>query len=180
MTFKNIFVLGAFLLCFSFMNAGHAELMTEKQVQGFIESMPQADALGEKYDNGQRKKIDPSRPLSSALELMGGQGAAYAEIAELARRHGFSSPEQWADVGDRVINGYSVAVGGATLQSVDESFQAGKNNVENDVNLTADKKKAVLAGMEKGYLRNRAKIESSAADLPTIRAHLPALIKLFE
>lgn len=142
--------------------------------------MPQATALAEKHDDGERKNIDPSRPLSSGLELMNGQGPAYDDLAELALLYGFSSPEQWADVGDRVIAGYPMASSEATVQSVKDGYQAGRRNVENDASLTPEQKTRILAGMEKGYSRNLTRMESAEQDLPAIRTNLSALKELLE
>lgn len=46
-----------------------------------------------------QKNIDPVRPLSSGLELMGKTSSSYKELSALAKKHQFENAEQWADVG---------------------------------------------------------------------------------
>lgn len=158
----------------------NAEPLTPQQVERFIASMPETTALGEKYDDGKPRNIDPARPLSSSLELMDRQSPEYADLSQLASRHGFSSAEQWADVGDRTINAYAVASSGKSSSEVDAAYNEAVANIHKNPSLTAAQKEAILAGMGKGHQRNMNARQSSEQDAAAVRPHMTELGKLFE
>src|SRR5690606_35809986 len=90
------------LFCLGLSHA-YAEPLTSEQVGRFVAMMAELQALGVKYLDSAQHSIDPGRPWGSSVDLLGGEGQVYADLAELAARHGCSSPEQWADVGDRTM-----------------------------------------------------------------------------
>lgn len=158
----------------------HSEPLTPKQVERFIASMPELNALGEKHEDDKPRQIDRARPLGSSLELMGSQSAAYADLAQLASHHGFSSAEHWADVGDRTMRAYAIATSTLSSDEVEAAYQQGIANVNNDPGLTAAQKEAVLAGMAKGHKRNMDARQAAEKDLAAVQPHLATLNKLFE
>ena len=157
----------------------HAAPLTPLQVERYIASVPELKALGEKHDQKSRR-VDRARPLGSSLELMGKESPAYADLAQLAARHEFSSAEQWADVGDRTTQAYIILKSGLSSDEVEAGYKQGIVNVNNDASLTAAKKQAVLKGMEKGHKRNMAARQAAEKDLPAVRPHMAALDKLME
>ena len=93
--------------------------------------------------------------MGSSLELMGGKGQEYADLAQLAARHGFSSPEQWADVGDRTMQAYQFASSPVTPDQADAMYQQGIANILKDAKLSAEQKQLILGRMEKTHSRNQ-------------------------
>lgn len=179
--FKRIAAaLGALVFYLGLAHAVNAEPLTSQQVERFIISMPDFTALGEKHNDNKHHNIDPARPLSSSLELMSHQGPTYDDVALLASRHGFSSAEQWADVGDRVMKAYINAASGTPLNEVDAAYKEGVANVNKDRNLTDVQKKAILTGMAKGHQRNMDARKTSEQDMPAVRKHIKELDKLFD
>ena len=81
---KLLWLAGTLVLWFQYTGVAMANPLTEQQVQHYLNSMPQAHALAEKHDDGKRKKIDTAQPLSSAIQLMNGQGSAYEDMGKLA------------------------------------------------------------------------------------------------
>ncbi len=173
-------ILGAMVFCLGLAHAAHAEPLTSQQVERFIASMPELTALGEKHADNQPRNIDPARPLGSSLELMDRQSPSYSDLSELASRHGFSSPEQWADVGDRVMSTYAVASSGLPTSEVDAAYKEAVANIKKNPDLPAAKKEAILAGMEKGHQRNMNARQASEQDISAVRPHMAKLDKLFE
>lgn len=172
---KLIVLAGCLFLFGQSVGTALATPLTEQQVERYLNSMPQAQALSAKHDDGKRKKIDRTRPLASGLDLMKKTGPAYEDLSNLAKTHGFSSAEEWADVGDRVMNGYVVLSSNLTLAEVEKGYQQGITNVNKDPKLSEASKRAVLAGMEKGHARNVALRKNAEQDLPALAPHRTAL-----
>lgn len=173
-------ILAALALCSGLAHAAAAMTLTPEHVERFIASMPESMELGEKYDNGNYHDIDPGRPMTSSLENMSPDDDAYKALTELAARHGFANAEEWAEVGDRTMNAYILAISGVSASGRDAAYQQGIANVMSDPNLTQEQKAAILAGMAKGNQRNAAQAESSEKDVSAIRPHMAELNKLFE
>ncbi|MBP6018920.1 MAG: hypothetical protein KA735_05465 [Burkholderiaceae bacterium] len=172
--------IGILVFSLGLAHAANAQPLTPQQVERFIASMPETAALGDKHDDNKRRTIDPAQPLTSSLKLMDKQSPAYADLAQLASRHGFSSVEQWANVGDRTIAAYGIAASGVTTSEVEAGYQQGIANINKDPGLTAAKKEAILVGMKKGHQRNMNARQSVEPDLAAVRPHMTELGKLLE
>lgn len=172
--------LGALALSLGAAFAAQSAALTSAQVERFIASMPEMVALGEKHDDGKPRNIDPGRPLSSSLELMGREDAAYTDLAQLASRHGFSSVEQWADVGDRTMNAYAVASSGMPASDIEAAYRKAVADISNHPDMPAAQKEAILAGMKKGHQRNMNTLQATEQDLAAVRPHMAELDKLFD
>lgn len=153
--------------------------LTEKQVQNYINSVPETMELGEKYPQEQ-KKIDRSRPMGSSLELMGKDSESYKDLTLLAIKHDFKNAEEWADVGDRVMQAYLVAKSETTLEQMKASYDKAVLSINNDKSLSEDRKKGTLKGMEKGYLRNVAMVKKTKSDLPAVKARMSEIEAVFD
>lgn len=158
----------------------YAKPLTPQQVEYFINSMPELNALGEKYDDGKRRDIDPSQPLGSSLKLMDRQSPEYADLTLLASQHGFSNAEQLADVGDRTIKAYLAAKSSLSSSEIEAGYQRGVANISKDPKLTEDQKKKILGNMEKRHQENMDARKTSGQDIPAVQAHMSALDSLFE
>lgn len=158
----------------------HAQPLTSDQVERFISSMPDSLELGRKYDDKKPRDIDPSKPMTSGLALMDKNGPEYADVSQLALRHGFANAEQWAQVGDRTVSAYIVAKSGLSSQQVEQAYQEAVNNIQKNPAYTEEKKQAILAGMSKGHQRNMSLRQNSDQDVPALTPHMPTLDKLFE
>ncbi len=176
---KLIILAGCLFLFGQSVGTAVATPLTEQQVERYLNSMQEAQALSAKHDDGKRKKIDHTRPLASGVELMKKKGPAYDDLSKLAKAHDFSSPEEWADVGDRVMNGYIVLSSSLTLAEVEKGYQQGIANINKDPKLSEASKRAVLAGMEKGHARNVALRKNAEQDLPALAPHRAALDEKF-
>lgn len=161
-------------------STAQADPLTQQQVKNFISSMPQLIALGDKYNDTTKRNIDPSRPLGSSLELMGGKGDEYTELKQLALKSGFSSVEQWADVGDRTLQAYIVASTAMPAEEIEALYQQGVANIKNDTQLSGAQKEMILSRMAETHKRNSMSRETSAADLAAIQPFLAELDRLLE
>jgi hypothetical protein len=141
--------------------------LTQTQVSNYIASHAEAQALTEQIPIPQ-KNIDRHRPLVSGVELLAKDSQLYQSLGNIAQRHHFRNPEQWADVGDRVMNAYFIAKQGTTLELIKRNYKEAEQRINSNPDYTEQHKKAVLVGMEKGYLRNVGKIQDAQPDLPAV------------
>lgn len=95
--------------------------LTQKQVRSLLASLPEVETLGNKYEDLEDplptisgdESEDPSAAmermrsgmLSSSLGELKGH-AAWKEFEGIAKKHGFASVAEWANVGDRVMAGF--------------------------------------------------------------------------
>lgn len=170
----------ALVLYLGFAYIAQAKPLTAQQVEQFIVSMPELTAIGEKHNKNKHHNIDPSQPLSSSLKQMDRQGPEYADLTQLASRHGFSSVEQWADIGDRTIKAYLIATSGLSRDAVEAGYQQGITNINKDPALNAAQKEAILTRMAKSHQRNMDARQASEQDLPAVRPHMTVLDSLFD
>lgn len=177
---KLLWLAGTLVLWFQYTGVAMANPLTEQQVQNYLNSMPQAHALAEKHDDGKRKKIDTAQPLSSAIQLMNGQGSAYEDMGKLAAEHGFSSAEEWADVGDRVMNGYIVLSTTLSAEQVEQGYQQGVSNIKKDPKLTDAQKQKILQNMEKSHARNQNRRINAQPDLPALTHYKATLENIYK
>ncbi|NYT63268.1 hypothetical protein H0A66_13180 [Alcaligenaceae bacterium] len=177
---KLVFLAGCFTLLLQYVGTAVAGPLTEQQVERYLNSMPQAQVLSQKHDDGKRKPIDPQRPLSSALELMNKQGPAYNDLGKLAAEYGFSSTEEWANVGDRVMNGYLFLKLGMSAEQIEQAYQQGVSNIKKAPTLSEAQKQKILQGMEKSHASNRNRRINAQPDMPALAPYQEALKKAYE
>lgn len=85
----------------------HAALQT-KQVENFIASMGPVNDLAEEVnfqaDPGAHADGDEFAPYATGLKVMKeSEAAAYDKLGSIVKKHGFSSQEEWASVGDAIF-----------------------------------------------------------------------------
>ena len=167
-------------LCIGLAPIAHADPLTSQQVERFIAAMPELTALGEKYQDTKQHNIDPTRPLSSSLAQMQGKGSEYTEFSKLAARHGFGSAEQFADVGDRIMQAYMFSSISMSPEEIEALYQQGVANVKKDNALNAEQKELILGRMAKSHQGNVETRKTVEQDLAALRPHKADLDKLFE
>ncbi|MCF8473103.1 MAG: hypothetical protein K9G26_00285 [Emcibacter sp.] len=80
-------------------------------IQYFMKVMPPLQLLGQKYnfENGAEQNqimdINNFTPMSNALEIIQTH-KAFSEFQSIIHTAGFSSPQHWATVGDRIMRAY--------------------------------------------------------------------------
>lgn len=153
--------------------------LTKKQVQDYLDSVPETLVLSEKHQVEQ-KKIDRNRPLSSSLELMGKDSVSYQDLTALAKKNHFKDAEQWANVGDRVMQAYIVSQSAMTLEQMKANYDTAEASINNNPEYSEDKKQAILKGMKKGYLRNVEMVKKVQSDLPAVQAKMTEIDAVFD
>lgn len=175
---KTIRYIATLMMSLALVGMAAAADMTAKQVEGYMASMPELALIGDKYPQSQQD-IDRYRPLGSALELMDKKTDAYAELSALAKKHHFSTTEQWADVGDRVMQAYLVLSSSLTPEQVQAGYETGVANINKDPNLSKENKQKILTNMEKTHGRNMLMRKKAEPDLAVVKPYMGQLDSLF-
>ena len=152
--------------------------LSQEQVQNYIASFSEVQSFGEQR-SVQQKGIDQDRPLSSSIELLAKDSSHYQELAVLVKKYHFQSPEQWADVGDRVMQAYFIVKQGVTLDFIKKNYDEAVVRINTNPSYTEQLKQGVLTGMEKGYLRNVQNIKDAQPDLNVVSSLMDEIAPLY-
>lgn len=162
-----------FVLALLYVPSSIAQNLTDKSVRSFVEVMESMEPLQEKHkafldsieEQSDDDEADLSTLMSSGIEDIKGH-PVYDDLEDLVQEHGFSSVEDWAHTGDRVMNAWFALEMENQPQSMMQEMQAGMAEIENTPHLTAEQK-AELKAMMQGTMNNLASVnkvpESSKA-----------------
>lgn len=153
--------------------------LSQAQVENYIASFAEVQTFGEQNPL-QQKGIDHDRPLVSSIELLAKDSLHYQGLNSIAQKHHFQNAEQWADVGDRVMNAYFIAKDGSSLEFIKRSYEEAEMRINSSPHYSDEHKKAVLVGMKKGYLRNVKKTQDVQPDLPAVTELMTEIAPLYK
>lgn len=155
--------------------------LTAKQITGSVAAMPEMGKLGKKYKLDDVKNR-PSRTVSTNFEKEFSDGmkklhasGGYGEASAIARKHGFSSPEQWAGVTARVMRAYLALTIGPRLQASRAQMKQSMAMIQNNPQISPDQKKQIMAQMQAGSRMMDELEKVPAADKAAVKPHMKAL-----
>ncbi len=152
--------------------------LSQEQVQNYIASFSEVQSFGEQ-SSVQQKGIDRQRPLGSSIELLAKDSSHYQALTALVKKYHFQSPEQWADVGDRVMQAYFIVKQGATLDFIKKNYDEAIVRINTNPRYSEKHKQGVLTGMEKGYLRNVQNVKDAQPDLKVVSSLMDEIAPLY-
>ena len=195
MTAIRVAIAATTFLFFSLETAAESiPALNADNIQRFLQSMDDVERLGEKYGakekaakemkNAQKKyeamaqarmTQGPSKqylerataPLSSGIPGMHESGG-FDEILAAVRRHGFSSVEQWAGIGDKAIRAYAATKIEEQVPEIDKQMKEMKANLAKS-GLPAEQQEAMMKMMGAGSTIMKSLDDVSAADKKAIR-----------
>lgn len=153
--------------------------LSRAQVENYIASFAEAQTFAEQNPLKQ-KDIDRHRPLVSSVELLAKDSLHYQGLSSIAQKYHFRNLEQWADVGDRVMNAYFIVKEGSSLEFIKRNYEEAEARINNNPDYSEQHKKGVLVGMKKGYLRNVKKIQDAQPDLPAVTGLMDEIAPLYK
>jgi hypothetical protein len=173
------YVSGMALLLFVFVAQASSPALTDAQIRGFIASMPDIQALGDQYpdigdDEDDDDDVNFASPISSGIAKLRGH-EAYAPLTRLVKQHGFSSPEQWGLVGDRVIRAFLATTMDETSASSRAQMAETLRQIDDNPGLSAEQKADMKQMMSGGMSFMQSLDKVPAADIKAIRPHLAEL-----
>lgn len=172
----------------TFALGAHAEPLKNAQIDGFINSLAELQALGEKYEGTQEWT------MNNGAGSMGNSGAGnwmadsistmkgheiYREFETIVASHGFSSPEQWGQVGDRILKAVMALSMGQHASGMEQQMEEALRELENNPNLTPEQKQMMKRSMTSGLSQMKSLSDAPPADIEAVRPHMEKLEQAF-
>ena len=178
------------LLAMSFGNfhvAYAASPLTSDNIEHFMKAMKPLQQLSRKYDLEKETKgsVDDFAtkefaPMSRSLDKIKDH-KAYDEFTDIILDAGFSSVDQWANVGDRVMKSYiSLRMKREMTPEQIQEIKKSMAEIENNAYLSAEMKKQFMANLQRTMAMVNDISNSDKADQEALEPYLPKLDQLFE
>ena len=163
--------------------SAQSETLTDNKVRSFISSLKAMQGMEDEYDNlpedlatdeGDMGMEAMSQIFSSSVENMKGHDI-YDDMADIVSNHGFSSPEQWGEIGDRIFRAWSSIEMGQQSGQMNQEMARAMKEIENNPNMSEAQKQQMrkMMGGAKTMIDNASK--APEADKQAVRPHLDAL-----
>lgn len=177
-----------FLLTLTFLFAlatfpAHAETLTDQKIRSFISSLEALEGMEDKYDqlpddlgdeDSEFTMEEVSRIFSSSVEKMKGHGM-YDDMKGVVQQHGFSSPEQWGETGDRIFNAWSAIEIGQHSGQFNQEMAEAMKGIENNPNMS-EAQKQQMREMMGGAMSAMDNVKNvPEADKQAVRPHMERL-----
>ncbi len=161
-----------------------ADNLSDKTIRAFIASMQDAQALQDKYEGTDQwpdetaddtdSIPDMSRIFSDGIEDMKTY-PVYKEFEKIIKKHGFSSTEQWASVGDRVFHAMMAIEMKAENPAMGQEMAEAMAELDNNPHMTAEQKEQMKAMMSGAMGVIQSASNAPAADINAVRPHMDTL-----
>lgn len=161
--------------------------LSGNDIQHFMNAMKPLQKLGTKYDFAEDENLPDKNgdfadfsPMSQSLEAVKDH-ESYEEFKTIILKAGFSSPQQWANVGDRVIRAYTSLriIEEMTPQRIAEILKD-IEEVEKNQYLSPEIKKQILESLTRTMTLKDNISEATKADQESLKPYLAKLERLFE
>jgi hypothetical protein len=161
----------------------HAETLTDQKVRSFISSLEAIQGMEDDYEDlpddlaGEDSTVemeDMSRMFSASIEKMKGH-RIYNDLKGRIQQHGFSSPEQWGETGDRIFNAWGALQMGQQSGQMNQGMARAMEEMENNPNMS-EAQKQQMREMMGGAMSAMDHLKNvSEADKRAVRPHMEAL-----
>ncbi|NOZ42924.1 MAG: hypothetical protein GXP02_07150 [Alphaproteobacteria bacterium] len=178
---------GIFILYGSFFAAYAQTPLSGNDIRHFIKAMKPLQKLGRKYDfknsgNGPAESLNITNffPMSRSLKTIK-DNKGYGEFKAVIRKAGFSSPEQWASIGDRIMRAYVFLKLTKTLTP--EKIRDLQKNVaviEKNKYLSLEMRKKFLDNLKQTIAMARKMPKNITADQASLKPFSAELKRLFK
>jgi hypothetical protein len=123
--------------------------------------------------------FDDSDPFNfeSSLALAARQ---HGEIRRIIGRHGFSSGDQWAAVGSRIMNAYSAMHMDEESPEFQREMQQAIREIDQNPHLSAEQKEMMRNQMQMAMGMMTQMADAPAADVAAVRANRAKLDQVFD
>jgi len=170
-----------FSLCLLLAVPAHAGALTDAKITGFIDSFQSMEQIAKKYDDlddldeltGEDHNPMAGgdfNPMSQAVEAVRGH-PIYNELSETVAKHGFSSAEDWASHGDRIMRAMMALEMQERDGDMDQEMQRAMQEMENNPHITPEQRAMMKQQMEQAASGMKAMADAPAADIEAVRAH---------
>ncbi|MGO1119864.1 hypothetical protein ACTL6U_14215 [Rhodovibrionaceae bacterium A322] len=167
----------AFLLLFSPLVS--AQELTAAKIEGFLDSLPQVEALGLEVDEGEGMSALPrvmqGEPFTAGVEIMRNAGQL-DELQDIIARQGFSDLNDWSNTGDRIFRAAVAIEIPAQLTEMDAQLEIAKAQIMEAESLTQAQKDEMLSAFSRmrDALQNIVD-QADPADISAVEPYMPRL-----
>ncbi|PSF13370.1 hypothetical protein C7H09_01800 [Marinobacter fuscus] len=169
------------LACLLLSPLSFSQSLSESDVQAFIRSMQAMQPLQDKYqdvfdaeEDDADDDIDFSRLMSDGIRRMKGH-PAYNEVESLVKQQGFSDIENWASIGDKVVQAWFALEMGAQSPQIQAEMNAAMAEIENNPNMSEAQKAQMRAMMQQGMSAMATGASAPEANKKAVRPYLDQL-----
>jgi len=185
---KNIlFSIGIMLFLSAGITARADTALSENDIRHFMNAMKPLQELGKKYDFVDNNHLPMATldmnsfsPMSHSLEKVKNH-KAFDEFSSIIQGAGFSSVEQWANIGDRIIRAYlSLRIVAEMTPEKIQEIQKSLAEVKQNNYLSPEVKKQLLNSLKRSITLEKNMSNGDKADQKSLKAHLVELEQYFE
>lgn len=166
--------------------------LNNEDIQHFINAMKPLQSLGEKYPFDEDFDAHPDSPAGESTDAINfspmsralakvKDHPSFEEFKTIVLRAGFTSPQQWATVGDRIMRAYTSlkVIEGMTPEKIQELMKTIEEVKKNEY-LSPKMKKRLLASLTQTITTADTLPARTKADQETLKPYLARLERLFE
>lgn len=161
----------------------HAETLTDQTIRSFINSLEALQGMEGEFDElpddlateeDTAKMPDLSRIFSSSVEQMNGHDL-YNRLEEVVQQHGFSSPEQWGEIGDRIFHAWGALEMGKQSGDMNQEMARAMEEIDNNPHMSEAQKQQMREMMGGAMSAVEQTANAPEADKQAVRPHIEAL-----
>lgn len=171
-----------YLLALSSISA-HAETLTDQTVRSFISSLEELQTMEDEFseltedfsdEEDAAEMPDMSRIFSSSVEEMKGHDM-YNELEDLVQQYGFSSPEQWGEIGDRIFHAWGALEMGEQSGDMNQEMARAMEEIDNNPHMSEAQKQQMREMMGGAMSAVEQAANAPEGDKRAVRPHMEAL-----
>ncbi|MFA5701866.1 MAG: hypothetical protein WC913_11380, partial [Desulfuromonas sp.] len=159
---------------------GYAATLSDRTITSFISSLDELSAMEGEFaaltrdldasaDKGEELAMpDFEHVLSAALEDMQGH-PAYNKLAEVVKRHGFSSAEQWTQAGDRIFHAWMALEMGTQGAEINQEIKNALAALDSNPDLSPAQKEQMKAMMGGAMAAMQQASSAPKADMNAVK-----------
>ncbi len=166
------------LVCYS--QVAVADGLTSGSVQGWLDSQSAVESFGKQYE-GKLKPFDadienqgtPMEAFQQGIVALKGTGL-YGQFENIIDDYGFDSPEQWAEVGGRIMSAYLAIEMGDRGPEMEQMMQQ-METMMNNPNIPAEQKQMMQNSMKQSAAVFESAKNAPEGDKRVVKSFLPQL-----
>lgn len=176
-------LLTVFCYLFALASTAHAESLTDSTVRSFINSLETLQGMEDEFeglaedlstDDETEQMPDLSRVFSSSVKKMEGH-EMYRQLEDVVQQHGFSSPEEWGETGDRIFRAWSALEMGEQSGQVNQEMAKAMEEIDNNPNISEAQKQQMREMMGGAMSAYKEAANAPEEDKRAVRPHMDAL-----
>ncbi len=184
------YVLASIILASLLPVAAYASSLTDAQVKKFVSSWNDVttllddaydeseDLYGDDLDADNGDDLSLSTMMSDMVALIRGE-PVYSQLRRLVRQHGFSSVNDWAQVGDKVMRAAFAIQLGDHAANMEKEMARALKDIDENPHLTEETKQDMKAAWKSNAAAMAELAATPEADKNAVRPHMGELEQMW-